>query len=130
MGRELVLQLAAEGCNVATCDVQEEVVEETVERARKEAPEGTRITAHRCDVSNESDMMRFRDEVVEQHATDHVNLVFNNAGIGGGGSFVLGNPGEGGATLAGGWGGGYKGCPALLALPLPSDGRLPLKTRS
>ena len=25
MGRELVLQLAAEGCNVATCDVQEEV---------------------------------------------------------------------------------------------------------
>ena len=34
---------------------------------------------------------RFRDEVLAEHDTDHVNLVFNNAGIGGGGSFVTGD---------------------------------------
>jgi NAD(P)-dependent dehydrogenase (short-subunit alcohol dehydrogenase family) len=121
MGRELVLQLAAEGCNVATCDVQEEVVEETVERARKEAPDGTRVTAHRCDVSNASDMDRFRDEVVDQHATDHVNLVFNNAGIGGGGSFVLGNRDEWDKTFAVDWGGVYNGCRAFVPLLIASD---------
>jgi NAD(P)-dependent dehydrogenase (short-subunit alcohol dehydrogenase family) len=31
--------------------------------------------------------LRFRDELLEGHATDHVDLVFSNAGIGGG-SFI------------------------------------------
>jgi NAD(P)-dependent dehydrogenase (short-subunit alcohol dehydrogenase family) len=39
-------------------------------------------------VSDEAQVLRFRDEVLEQHASDHVDLVFSNAGIGGGGSFV------------------------------------------
>ena len=90
MGRELVIQLAAEGCSVATCDLDADNVAETALRAEKEAPAGTRITTHLCDVSDEAQVLRFRDEVVAQHETDHVNLVFNNAGIGGGGSFVAG----------------------------------------
>ena len=85
MGRELVVQLAAEGCHVAACDVHLDNLEETARRAEKEAPVGTRITTHRCDVSDESQVLAFRDEVLTQHETDHVNLVFNNAGVGGGG---------------------------------------------
>ncbi len=30
----------------------------------------------------------FRDELLEQHSTYHVDVAFSNAGIGGGGSFV------------------------------------------
>jgi NAD(P)-dependent dehydrogenase (short-subunit alcohol dehydrogenase family) len=33
-------------------------------------------------------VLRFRDEVTDQHGRDHINLLFNNAGIAGGGSFV------------------------------------------
>jgi NAD(P)-dependent dehydrogenase (short-subunit alcohol dehydrogenase family) len=121
MGRELVLQLAAEGCSVATCDVQEVVVGETVERARKEAPEGTSITAHLCDVSDEAQVVRFRDEVVAQHETDHVNLVFNNAGIGGGGSFVTGSREEWDRTFGVCWGGVYNCSRAFVPLLIASD---------
>jgi len=90
MGRELVIQLAAEGCSVATCDVNVDAVAETSRLAEKEAPSGTRVTAHTCDVTDEGDVQRFRDEVLSQHETDHINLLFNNAGIGGGGSFLTG----------------------------------------
>jgi NAD(P)-dependent dehydrogenase (short-subunit alcohol dehydrogenase family) len=121
MGRELVLQLAAEGCSVATCDVQVEVVQETVERAQKEAPDGTRVTAHRCDVSDERDVLRFRDEVLEQHETDHVNLVFNNAGIGGGGSFLTSSRQEWEHTFGVDWGGVYFCCRAFVPLLVASD---------
>jgi NAD(P)-dependent dehydrogenase (short-subunit alcohol dehydrogenase family) len=88
MGRELVRQLAAQGCSVATCDVRAEAVGQTAALAREGAPEGVRVTSHDCDVSDEAQVLRFRDELLEQHAGDHVDLVFNNAGIGGAGSFV------------------------------------------
>ena len=56
--------------------------------AQAGAPPGIRVTGHVCDVADEAQVLRFRDEVLEQHATSHLNLVFSNAGIGGGGSFV------------------------------------------
>jgi NAD(P)-dependent dehydrogenase (short-subunit alcohol dehydrogenase family) len=121
MGRELVLQLAAEGCSVAACDVNLDNLEETVRRAEKEAPSGTKFTAHRCDVSVEADMLRFRDEVLAEHATDHVNLVFNNAGVGGGGSFVAGDRVEWERTFGICWGGVYNGCRAFVPLLVASD---------
>lgn len=88
MGRELAKQLIAEGCDVAICDVIDDNMAETVKLCEAEAPQGIRITAHRCDVSNEEDVKRFRDEVIEEHKRDHVNLLFNNAGIGGVLSFI------------------------------------------
>ncbi len=88
MGRELVRQLAAGGCSVATCDVRPETVEETAALARAGAPAGTTVTSHVCDVAEEPQVLRFRDEVLAAHATDHVDLVFSNAGIGGGGSLI------------------------------------------
>lgn len=33
-------------------------------------------------------VLAFRDHVADTHRTDHIHLLFNNAGIGGGGSFV------------------------------------------
>ena len=88
MGRELVRQLAAEGCSVATCDVHGNAVAETADLASAGAPSGATVTSHTCDVSDEAQVLRFRDEVLAAHAADHVDLVFSNAGIGGGGSFI------------------------------------------
>jgi NAD(P)-dependent dehydrogenase (short-subunit alcohol dehydrogenase family) len=88
MGRELVRQLAAEGCSVATCDVHANAVAETADLASAGAPAGTRVTSHTCDVADEAQVLRFRDEVLAAHAAGHVDLVFCNAGIGGGGSFI------------------------------------------
>jgi len=121
MGRELVQQLAAEGCSVAACDVNLDNLEETARRAEKEAPPGTKVTVHRCDVAVEADMLRFRDELLAEHATGHVNLVFNNAGVGGGGSFVTGDRAEWDRTFAICWGGVYNGCRAFVPLLVASD---------
>ena len=38
MGRELVVQLAAAGCDVATCDVHDADLADTVDRASAAAP--------------------------------------------------------------------------------------------
>jgi NAD(P)-dependent dehydrogenase (short-subunit alcohol dehydrogenase family) len=88
MGRELARQLIAEGCDVAMCDVSAENMAETVALCEAEAPQGRIVTAHLCDVGDEAQVLRFRDEVTDQHGRDHINLLFNNAGIAGGGSFV------------------------------------------
>ena len=87
MGRELAVQLAQAGCHLALCDVSQDNLEATQALCGK-AGTGVNVTIHRCDVSSEADVLRFRDEVLEQHDTDHVHLLFNNAGIGGGGSFL------------------------------------------
>ncbi|HEY4702002.1 MAG TPA: SDR family oxidoreductase [Streptosporangiaceae bacterium] len=88
IGRELVRQLAAAGCSVAACDVHQDTVAQTADLARADAPGGTTITSHTCDVADEQQVLGFRDEVLAAHATGHVDLVFSNAGIGGGGSFI------------------------------------------
>ncbi len=89
MGRELVVQLAAAGAHVAMCDISEDRMQETATLARAAAPASDiRISAHTCDVSDEAAMLVFRDEVLAVHDTDHINLLFNNAGLSGGGSIV------------------------------------------
>ena len=88
MGRALACQLSAAGCHLALCDILMENLEETVRLARAEAPDGLRISTHHCDVSQEPDVENFRDEVQREHQTEAIHLLFNNAGVGGGGSFV------------------------------------------
>lgn len=88
MGRELARQLIAQGCDVAVCDVIEANMLETRAICEGEAPQGVRITTHMCDVSNEEDVLRFRDEVIAEHGRNCINLLFNNAGIGGGASIT------------------------------------------
>lgn len=121
MGRELVLQLAAEGCSVAGCDVDGEAMAETVRLAEKEAPADVRLSAHVADVSDEAAVERFRDEVVAEHDTDHLNLLFNNAGVGGGTSF-LNDPREvWERTFDICWGGVYTCTRTFMPLLLAAD---------
>ena len=119
MGRELVCQLVAAGAHVAMCDVSAADMEETKRLAQAAA--GQRVTAHLCDVSDESQMNRFRDEVLVAHKSAHVNLLFNNAGIGGGGGFVDGDRQEWERTFAVCWQGVYNGCRAFMDLLVASD---------
>jgi NAD(P)-dependent dehydrogenase (short-subunit alcohol dehydrogenase family) len=130
MGRELVIQLAHEGCSVATCDIHDDSVAETRRLAEKEAGAGTRITTHRGDVGDESDVLRFRDEVVDQHDTDHVDLLFNNAGIGGGASFVTGDRAEWDRTFGVCWGGVYHCSRAFVPLLVASEDAYLINTSS
>ena len=86
MGRALAEQLAAAGCSVAMCDVSVENMEETKRLCEAQAPANVRISTHACDVSDERQVLEFRDAAMAAHATDHLHLLFNNAGVGGGGS--------------------------------------------
>ncbi|HMF04341.1 MAG TPA: SDR family oxidoreductase [Acidimicrobiia bacterium] len=130
MGRALVTQLAAEGCSVATCDVNADNVGETAVRAEKEAPASVRITTHLADVSDEAQMLRFRDEVAERHETDHIDLLFNNAGIGGGNSFVTGPREAWDKTFAVDWGGVYHSMRAFVGMVVASDDAYVVNTSS
>ncbi|MEM7274420.1 MAG: SDR family NAD(P)-dependent oxidoreductase [Actinomycetota bacterium] len=87
MGRELALQLAAAGANLALCDVNAENLASTAERCRAHDPSLTVSTAE-VDVTDEAALERFRDATMAEHATDHIHLLFNNAGIGGTASFL------------------------------------------
>ena len=59
MGRELALQLTAEGCTVALCDVSAENMAETKARAEAHAPQGTRVVTFVADVSIEDQLKAF-----------------------------------------------------------------------
>ena len=78
------LQLADEGAHVALCDVDAVALQETELCSAK----GVTASTFQCDVSNETQVLAFSDHVADAHRTDHIHLLFNNAGIGGGGSFV------------------------------------------
>src|SRR5690349_15263459 len=108
MGRELVHQLVAEGCSVATCDVSASGLAETKRLCEQERlPQGLRITTHIVDVADESQVKRFREEVAAQHETDRIHLLFNNAGIGGGSSMIVNDRAEWERTFNICWGGVY-----------------------
>jgi NAD(P)-dependent dehydrogenase (short-subunit alcohol dehydrogenase family) len=121
MGRELVRQLTKEGCHVAMCDVSTDNMAETTRLAQADAPKGTRITSHRCDVSKEDQVIAFRDAVAAEHRTDQINLLFNNAGIGGGGQFVNGDREEWERTFDVCWYGVYYCARAFMPLLVASN---------
>jgi hypothetical protein len=122
MGRELARQLVAEGCNVAICDISAEAMAETKRLCEVERlPQGLRITTHIADVSIEDQLQRFRDELIEQQATDKIHLLFNNAGIGGGGSLFTNTREQWERTFNICWGGVYLGVRTFLPLLLKAD---------
>lgn len=122
MGRELARQLVAEGCNVAICDVSAEAMAETRRLCEAEKlPQGLRITTHIADVSIEDQLKRFRDELAEQQATDRVHLLFNNAGIGGGGSLFTNTREQWERTFNICWGGVYLGVRTFLPMLMKAD---------
>jgi NAD(P)-dependent dehydrogenase (short-subunit alcohol dehydrogenase family) len=122
MGRELARQLVAEGCNVAMCDISAEAMAETKRLCEVERlPQGLRITTHIADVSIEDQLQRFRDELMEQQATDKIHLLFNNAGIGGGGSLFTNTREQWERTFNICWGGVYFGVRTFLPLLVKAD---------
>ena len=130
MGRELVRQLAAQGCSVAACDWHPDAMAETASLARAGAGSGVLVTSHACDVSDEAQVLRFRDELLGQHARDHVDLVFANAGIGGAGSFVNDSREEWEHTFAVDWWGVYHCARAFLPLLIASGDGVLVNTSS
>lgn len=120
MGRELARQLAAEGCHVAICDVSEEAMAQTKALCESEAPSGTRVSATLADVSEEAQVLAFQQAVATSHQTDHIHLLFNNAGIGGGGSFILDDRDDWEKTFAVCWSGVYLCTRAFLPMLLAS----------
>ncbi len=130
MGRELVRLLAATGCSVAACDWHADAVARTADMARSGAPDGVLVTGHACDVSDEAQVLRFRDELLAEHASDHVDLVFSNAGIGGGSSFVSSSRQEWERTFAVDWQGVYYCARAFLPLLIASGDGVLVNTSS
>ena len=130
MGRELVRQLAEQGCSVAACDWQPDTVAETAAMAQADALPGVRVTAHACDVSDEAQVLRFRDELLDEHGSDHVDLVFSNAGIGGGGSFVNDSREDWERTFATDWWGVYHCARTFLPLLIASGDGVLVNTSS
>src|SRR3954452_5581877 len=122
MGRELARQLVAEGCNVAMCDVSAEAMAETKRLCEMEGlPQGLRVTTHIADVAIEGHLKRFRDQLIEQQATDKIHLLFNNAGIGGGGSLFTNSREQWERTFNICWGGVYLGAPTFMPLLQKAD---------
>jgi len=122
MGRELARQLVAEGCNVAMCDVSADAMAETKRLCEVEKlPQGLRITTHIADVSVEEQLLRFRDEIAEQQSTDRIHLLFNNAGIGGGGSLFTNSREQWERTFNICWGGVYFGVRTFLPMLVKAD---------
>jgi NAD(P)-dependent dehydrogenase (short-subunit alcohol dehydrogenase family) len=130
MGRELVRQLAALGSSVAACDWHSGAVAETVTLALADAAPGVEVTGHTCDVSDEEQVLRFRDDLLTAHATGHVDLVFSNAGIGGGGSFILDSREDWERTFAVDWWGVYYCARAFLPLLIASGDGVLVNTSS
>jgi NAD(P)-dependent dehydrogenase (short-subunit alcohol dehydrogenase family) len=130
MGRELVRQIAAYGYSVAACDWNPDTIAETVALAAEGAAPGAKVTGHVCDVSDEAQVLRFRDELLAQHASEHVDLFFSNAGVGGGGSFVNDSREEWERTFATNWQGVYFCARTFLPLLIASGEGVLVNTSS
>lgn len=120
MGRELARQLAAEGCHLAICDISMQNMEETRRLCQENSPDETHFSLHECDVSDEAQVVAFCEGVKQEHRTDHINLLFNNAGIGGTGSFLHGTRIEWEKTFNVCWFGVYYCTRAFMPLLLAS----------
>jgi NAD(P)-dependent dehydrogenase (short-subunit alcohol dehydrogenase family) len=117
MGRELVRQLVAEACNIAMCDISPTGLGETQRLCEAAGlPQGLRVTTHVADVADRTQVERFRNEVADCHRTDKIHLLFNNAGISGGGSMVTNSSDEWERTFNICWGGVYNCTRAFLPM--------------
>jgi len=87
MGRQLALQLAAEGCHLALGDISQANLDETKRLCAVNA-QGLTVSTHICDVSDKTQVLAFADAVKSAHDTQSINLLFNNAGMASGGSFI------------------------------------------
>ena len=121
MGRELAIQLAAEGCNVAMCDVSAANMAVTKQLCAEQGTQGTRVSTYVADVSVEDQILAWATAVRRELDTDRIQLLINNAGIGGGGSIVDGDRVQWEKTFNVCWGGVYNGVRAFLPLMMKAS---------
>jgi NAD(P)-dependent dehydrogenase (short-subunit alcohol dehydrogenase family) len=121
IGRALVQQLTAAGCNVALCDISEVDMAGTVASCQAAIDQGVRVTAHRCDVASEAELLAFQRQVAQQHDSAHINLLFNNAGVSGGQSFLDDSREQWDRVFNICWGGVYLGCRVFMPMLLASE---------
>lgn len=119
IGRALARQLVDEGCRVAICDVIEQNLSDTVSLC-KESNSEAEVSGCVCDVGDEGQVLRFVDHVRETHGTEIINLLVNNAGITGGGSFVESSREEWERTFNICWSGVYLMTRAFMPMLLKS----------
>ena len=131
MGRELARQLVAEGASVAMCDVLADNLAESRRVIEGEGlPPGVRVTTHIADVADEPAMMRFAAEVARDQETDKIHLLFNNAGIGGGASFINAPREEWDRVFNICWNGVYLSCRAFMPMLLKAEEGAVINTSS
>jgi NAD(P)-dependent dehydrogenase (short-subunit alcohol dehydrogenase family) len=92
--------------------------------------QGQRITTHDADVSDEVQVLRFRDEVAAQQETDRIHLLFNNAGVTGGGSIFTDDRVAWDRTFGICWGGVYYNTRAFLPMLQKADAAHIINTSS
>lgn len=120
IGLALLLQLVQKGTHVAICDVDAAGLDAALRRVRKAKP-GVRVSAHRHDVTDEKAVVQFAQEVVREHGSASIHLLFNNAGVVGGSSFVSGPRDEWERTFDVSWRGTYLCTRAFLPLLMAAD---------
>jgi NAD(P)-dependent dehydrogenase (short-subunit alcohol dehydrogenase family) len=104
------------------CDVSAKTMAETIALCEADGvPQGARVTAHLADVSDEGQLIAFRDAAAAQHDTERLHLLFNNAGIGGGGSMIADDRAEWERTFNVCWGGVYLGVRTFLPMLQAAD---------
>jgi NAD(P)-dependent dehydrogenase (short-subunit alcohol dehydrogenase family) len=121
MGRSLAVQLATSGSHVAVCDVSNDAMDETIRVARSAAPDTTRLTSYVADVADASAMDDFAAHVRREFDTETVHLLFNNAGIGGGGSLVVGDRDEWDRVFGVCWGGVLNGTRSFMPMLMAAE---------
>ena len=76
MGRELAIELANAGANIALVEINEETLNETAELLKKY---NVGVSKHIVDVGNKQAVFDLPEKVIEEHVS--VDMVFNNAGV-------------------------------------------------
>ena len=82
IGRALAGALAQRGCHLALADINQLGLQQTAEQIAKP---GLRVSCHQLDVADQQAVAHFPTIVREHHPG--VDLLFNNAGVGVGGTF-------------------------------------------
>lgn len=121
IGRALAHALARAGAHLALCDLFSDTLEETRSQCAALAAPGRRVTAHVCDVAAEPEVLALSDAVLEAHATTALHFLFNNAGIGGGGSLLDGDRARWERTFDVDWFGVYYCTRAFLPALVRAD---------
>lgn len=114
---------------MAACDIDRGKLEAAARRARASNP-GVRVTTHVQDVCDEKSVAQLVNEVKTSHESDAIHLLFNNAGVVGGGSFVVGERDAWERTFAVSWFGTYYCTRAFLPMLIAADQGVIVNTSS